>query len=225
MYSKIKVAGHPVHPVLAHRPDAGNGLHAARRIVAGVDGSAAAAAALAWAAAEARLRRAELVAVYAWDGAERPRALYAPRDGLPGRTEAQAAAAALLSTAVRAVFGHQPPPGLRTEVAEGRPEQVLPGRAAGAEMLVLGCTRRVRDSPAPPGPVHRACLHSAPCPVAIVGCLPEPVPARRDLRHPAAEAADARSAALLGEIAGASPQRHGKRRPAGRPRVPSVTAR
>ena len=38
-------------------------------------------------------------------------------------------------------------------------------------MLVLGCTRRAGDFPAAPGPVHRACLHSALCPVVIVGCL------------------------------------------------------
>ncbi len=177
------------HP--AHRPGAGNGLRAGRRIVVGVDGSAASVAALAWAAGEARLRRAELVAVYAWEDAGPRRAPYAPHRGLPDREEARAAAASRLSAAVRAVFGQPPPPGLRAEVAEDRPERALPDRAAGAEMLVLGCTRPASDYPAAPGPVHRACLHSAPCPVAVVGCLPVAAPGRQDLRPPAAERADA----------------------------------
>lgn len=47
----------------ARRPGAGNGIPAGRRIVVGVDGSAASVAALAWAAREARLRQAELRAV------------------------------------------------------------------------------------------------------------------------------------------------------------------
>lgn len=49
----------------AHRPGAGNNIRAERLIVVAVDGSAASVTALAWAAREARLRRAELRAVYA----------------------------------------------------------------------------------------------------------------------------------------------------------------
>jgi nucleotide-binding universal stress UspA family protein len=169
------------------RPGTGGGIPARRRIVVGVDGSAGSVAALAWAAAEARLRQAELVAVYAWEHTKRCRAPYAPCPGLPGRQEALAAAASRLSDAVRAAFGQAPPPWLRAEVAEDRPERALPGQAAGAEMLVLGCDRRAGDFPAVPGPVHRACLHSAPCPVAIVGCLPGPVPGRHDPLQPAME--------------------------------------
>jgi nucleotide-binding universal stress UspA family protein len=171
----------------AHRPGAGNGLPAGRRIVVGVDGSGASVAALTWAAREARLRRAELAAVYAWEDTEQLRAPYADRHGVTSRAEARAAAASLLSASVRAVFGQTPPPGLRAEVADGRPEQVLPGLAAGSEMLVLGCTRRTSDYQAALGPVHRACLHSAPCPVAIVGCLPVPAHGRQDPRQPTAE--------------------------------------
>lgn len=153
----------------------------------GVDGSAASVAALAWAAGEARLRQAELVAVYAWEAAEQCRAPYAPHRGVPSREESRAAATSVLSASVRAAFGQATPPGLRAEVAEGRPERVLPGRAVGTEMLVLGCTRRVGDFPASPGPIHRACLHGAPCPVAIVGCLTAPAPDRQGLRQPAGE--------------------------------------
>jgi nucleotide-binding universal stress UspA family protein len=118
-----------------------NNVPAGRRVVAGVDGPAASIAALIWAAREARLRRAELIAVYAWDAVRQCRAAYAAQRGLPSREEARAAAASVLSVSVHAAFGQDPPPGLRAEVAEGRPEQVLSSRAAGAGMLVLGCTR------------------------------------------------------------------------------------
>lgn len=154
----------------ACRPGAENGIPAGRQIVVGVDGSAASVAALAWAAGEARLRQAELRAVYAWEDTEQCRAPYAERRGLPGRAEARAAAVALLSASVRAVFGSSPPSWLRAEVADGRPERVLPGRAAGSEMLVLGCTRRPGVVSTAPGTVHRACLHGAPCPVTVVTC-------------------------------------------------------
>ncbi|MHB1595731.1 MAG: universal stress protein [Streptosporangiaceae bacterium] len=162
----------------AHRPGAGNDNGAGRRIVVGVDSSAASVTALAWAAREARLRQAELHAVYAWEDTERCRAPYAACRGAPSRAEARAAAATLLSASVRAVFGSSPPPWLRAEVADGRPEQVLPGLAAGSEMLVLGGTRRPGSVPAAPGPVHRACLHGAPCPVAVVVCPTAAAPGR-----------------------------------------------
>lgn len=197
-----------------------NNVPAGRRVVAGVDGSAASIAALIWAAREARLRRAELIAVYAWDAVRQCRAAYAAQRGLPSREEARAAAASVLSVSVHAAFGQDPPPGLRAEVAEGRPEQVLPSRAAGAGMLVLGCTRQVGG----PGPVHRACLHSAPCPVTIVGRPPEPAPERQDLRQPTAAGADTGSTPPAG-AAGVSQQRHEKHRPVGRSRVPSLTTR
>lgn len=153
----------------AHRPGAGHVIPAGQRIVVGVDGSAASVAALAWAAREARLRQAELRVVYAWEDTELCRAPYAAHRGVPSQAAARVAAASLLSASVRAVFGPVPPPWLRAEVADGRPEQVLPGRAVGSEMLVLGGTRQPGGIPAAPGPVHRACLHGAPCPVTVVG--------------------------------------------------------
>jgi nucleotide-binding universal stress UspA family protein len=143
-------------------------IPAGRRIVVGVDGSPASVAALAWAAREAQLRQAELHAVYAWEDVTRCHAPYAAHCDLPSRQESRAAAASLLASSVRAAFGQAPPRSLRMEVAEGRPERVLPGRAADCEMLVLGSTRRAGDFPAA-GPVHRACLRSAPCPLVFVG--------------------------------------------------------
>lgn len=158
-----------------------NVIPARPRIVVGVDGSPASVTALAWAAREARLRRAELDAVYAWENPEQYRAPYAERRGLPSPEQDRAAAAARLATSVRAAFGQAPPPGLRTEVAEGRPERVLPDRAVGTELLVLGSAPRTGNFPDAMGPVHRACLRCVPCLVVIVGQVTEPVTGQQDL--------------------------------------------
>lgn len=107
----------------ARRPGAGNDIPARRRIVVGVNGSAASVTALAWAAREARLRQAELRAVYAWEDTEPCRAPYAVCRGVLSRAEARAAAAALLSASVRAVFGPAP-------LAAGRGGRRPPGTGA-----------------------------------------------------------------------------------------------
>jgi nucleotide-binding universal stress UspA family protein len=143
-------------------------IAAGRRIVVGVDGSAASVAGLRWADREARLRGTELHAVYAWDEAGRHHAPYAATSGVTSPGEGRAAAASLLSASVRAAFGRTPPAALCTELAEGHPERVLLDRAAGAELLVLGSTTQSGRLPPEASPVHRACLRSAPCPVVIV---------------------------------------------------------
>lgn len=201
----------------AHGQSAADDIPAGRRIVVGVDGSAASVAALAWAAGEARLRHAKLVAVYAWEPAGQSRAPYAAHMDRLSREESRMAAASLLSESVRTAFGQHPPPRLRVEVAEGRPERVLPSRCAGAEMLVLGCTRQAGDLPAAPGPVHRACLQGAPCPLAVVGCLTALASDRHGLGQPAGEGTvwPERSAAsgcpARRGAAGSIPQRIGQR--------------
>jgi nucleotide-binding universal stress UspA family protein len=144
-------------------------IQAGRRIVIGVDGSAASVAGLRWAVREADLREAELHAVYAWDGPERPRAPYAAISGLPSLDDDRAAAAALLAGSLRAAFGLAPQIPLRAELVEGRAERVLLDRAVGAELLVLGSTWQPDQLQHVAGPVHRACLRGAPCPVVVVG--------------------------------------------------------
>ena len=138
------------------------------RIVAGVHGTAASEAALDWAAREARLRRAQLHLVLARDPGASSRAPYAhPAAPAPGDVDA----VRLARAGVRA--SRMLPQGrVITELADGLPARVLADRAAGASLLVLGA--------APAGflgPVARACLLRAPCPVVIV------VP---DSRHAAA---------------------------------------
>ena len=133
------------------------------RIVAGVHRTAASDAALDWAMREAQLRRARLHLVLARDTAAFQRAPYAHPDA-PAAGDADADW--LARVAVRAAR-LLPPGRVTTELADGLPARILVDRAAGASLLVLGA--------APSGflgPVARACLRQAPCPVVIV--VPEP---------------------------------------------------
>lgn len=147
---------------------------AARRIVVGVAGSAASSAAVTWAAREAELRGAVLHAVHAWQPAARGRAPYAP--GARTGHDEQDAAEALLHTVVQQGLGATPDAlgtvGPLLEVAEGPAVQVLLHGAVGAELLVLGGSQAAEDGPGRAsgdlGPVARACLRSAPCPVVAV---------------------------------------------------------
>ena len=138
------------------------------RIVAGVHGTPASDAALDWAAREARLRHAQLHLVLARDPTVSRRAPYA-HPAAPGPCDADAAW--LARAAVRAART-LPQSRVSTELADGLPARVLADRAAGASLLVLGA--------APAGflgPVARACLRQAPCPVVIVVPDSRPAPA------------------------------------------------
>ncbi len=153
---------------------------ASRRIVVGVAGSAASAAAVTWAAREAELRGAVMHAVHAWEPAARGRAPYAPGPHGEHRDDERKAAALLQTVVEQELAAVQrgldgPPPdaaGPLLEVAEGLAVQVLLNCAAGAELLVLGGSQPGPDAGGRPsahlGPVARACLRSAPCPVVTV---------------------------------------------------------
>jgi nucleotide-binding universal stress UspA family protein len=179
---------------------------APRRIVVGVAGSAASAAAVTWAAREAELRGAVLHAVHAWEPAARGRAPYAPGPRAGHGDHERNAAAALLRTVVQqglgavqvalarlpvrqglgaahdglgrlpGAVGLAGPPlgraGPLLEVAEGPAVQILLHSAAGAELLVLGGGQAAEQAAGRPsadlGPVARACLRAAPCPVVTV---------------------------------------------------------
>jgi nucleotide-binding universal stress UspA family protein len=144
-------------------------------VLVGVGGSGAATSALIWAAREAGRRAARLRVVQAWQAGPR-RALYAGTAGGRAGLPSQAAAARRLAADVRAALGDAAGIDLVTEVLEGAPERVLAGASAGADLLVLGTGRQspvaqvdplIVDRPV--GPVIRACLSRARCPVVIIG--------------------------------------------------------
>lgn len=143
-----------------------------RRIVVGVDGTVASAAAVHWAMREARLRRAAIHLVYACHHDPRLRAPYAPVGRTPGLEGREAAAKAQLADAAALVRRRLPPARVSAELACEPPARALIDRAAGAELLVLGTTHPAsplsRQATRAIGPVARACLLYAPCPVVIV---------------------------------------------------------
>jgi nucleotide-binding universal stress UspA family protein len=134
-------------------------------IVVGVSGSAASAAALRWAADEARRRGARLRAVCAWS--PEFRAPYAPVAGRATPDRQRAEAAASLAAAVRAL-GPAQPADLVAEVTQGIAERTLVDRSAGADLLVLGAALPPGTSGRSVGPVVRSCLSRSRCPVVVV---------------------------------------------------------
>jgi nucleotide-binding universal stress UspA family protein len=141
-------------------------------ILVGVGGSDASIAALIWAAGEAHRRSARLRVLEAWQ-VYPARALYAA--GRAGREPSRDAAADRLAARVRAVLGGAASPAVSTELIEGAPERVLADESADADLLVLGSGSQspvthvdpqIVDRPT--GPVIRACLSHARCPVVII---------------------------------------------------------
>jgi len=135
------------------------------RIVVGVSGSRASAAALRWAADEAQRCNGQLRIVRIWEA--ECSAAYAPRRQREPEQQ-QARAASELAATVREAFGARPPDNVIVELAEGKAERALVERSAGADLLVLG-------SKSPPslaghsiGAVIRTCLSRAHCPVVVV---------------------------------------------------------
>jgi len=141
------------------------------QIVVGVDRTAASAAAVRWAAGEARLRQAGLHLVFACDHDRHRRAYYAGAPGAPRSAEAVAGWAVLFA-AERLASQALPPGRLSAELADGPPARMLIDRSAGADLLVLGSAYQACQSAGegPPGmgPVARACLQGAACPVVVV---------------------------------------------------------
>ena len=138
-----------------------------QRIVVGVKRSAAALAALRWAAAEARLRRTTLHVVHTWEPAARA-ASYAVVGDRPASGQERHYAQGNLGAIMRAAFGAEPPAGVSVEVAEGMAERVLAHRSRDACLLVLGAAADAGMAGRPAGPVIRACMRSARCPLVII---------------------------------------------------------
>jgi nucleotide-binding universal stress UspA family protein len=144
-------------------------LPVVRRIVVGVDGSAESAAALRWACREALLRGAEVHAVRAWEPPHRAVASYAYSARVPEQSGYVRDGTAGAEEDLRQMVQELAEPRLviKVEVAEGLPARVLLDRAVDADMLVLGSAKHPAMRAA--GPVVRACVSNAPCPVVVIG--------------------------------------------------------
>jgi nucleotide-binding universal stress UspA family protein len=150
--------------------------HARRpRVIVGVDGSPHSATALAWAAADARLRGWELVVVTACRQD-------APRTG-PGTSPATATACeqACQQTQARLLRGlsARAIPSVSTRVLHGDPAALLTSTAAAGDVLAVGTRGRGRVRTLLLGSVARECAEQAPCPVVVVPALPREAAAAR----------------------------------------------
>jgi nucleotide-binding universal stress UspA family protein len=140
---------------------------AQQRIVVGVKPSAASVAALRWAAAEARLRHTTLHVVHAWESVA-GRASYAILGDSPASGQERSRANDHLAAIMLAAFGTDVPDNLTAEVAEGMAERILAHRSKDASLLVLGAAADAGVTGRPAGPVIRACMRSARCPLVII---------------------------------------------------------
>jgi nucleotide-binding universal stress UspA family protein len=135
-----------------------------RRIVAGVDGSAASRRALAWAVRQAHLTGAVVDAVHAW---ELPVTFdMAPVFVHPDQLEKEAEK--VLVTSVSEVCGEHPSATVRARVVRGHPAAVLIRAARGADALVVGSRGHGGFVGALLGSVSQHCVQHAPCPVVVV---------------------------------------------------------
>jgi nucleotide-binding universal stress UspA family protein len=145
---------------------------AVRRLVVGVDGSAESIAALRWACREAALRGAEVHAVHAREELCHSLASYA----VPAASDPDEVS---IDDLVRSVRDDQAPQAeFRVELVDGLAARILLDRCDGADMLVLGTSSDAQGALRSAGPVIRACLRRASCPVVVISAAQAPAPRR-----------------------------------------------
>ena len=147
---------------------------AVRRIVVGVNGSADSVIALRWACREASIRGAEVHAVHVREAPMHSPASYAvptpDDDYADDDTQMWKAVLPDLADDVR----------VRTETAVGLVARVLLERGKGADMLVLGTSGETPTGVGSAGPVIRACLLRAACPVVVISAALESAGGREE---------------------------------------------
>ena len=148
-------------------------------IVVGVDGSDASVEALRWAADEARLREAKIIALHAWVFVPAapigdPGMIAIPAGDLAGQLEAETdAARAELAAAVAAVFGDEPDVDVEQRLTEAEAGEALVGESSGADLVVVGSHGRSGLRAAILGSVSRHVVDHARCPVVVVRAVAE----------------------------------------------------
>lgn len=144
----------------------------AGRIVVGIDGSEHSAAALRWAADEARLRSASLEAVLAWTfvpvttPADSGLVPMPWTDNLELLEVTRKAAEDAAEAQVREVLGDEHE--ATVSVVEGGSSEALLEAAEGADLLVVGNRGRGNLSAALLGSTSAKVSDAAPCPVVVV---------------------------------------------------------
>ena len=144
---------------------------AVRRLVVGVDGSIESVAALRWACREAALRGAEVHAVHVREELCHSLASYAA----PALSTAEEVSIDINDIARTVQAGTAPGVAVRVEQVDGLAARVLLDRSIGADMLVLGTSSDVPGALRSAGPIIRACLRRASCPVVVISAAQDPM--------------------------------------------------
>lgn len=146
----------------------------AGKIVVGVDGSDASREALRWAASEAALRDARLVAVHVFafmplTAIGDPGMIPMSAGDLPGQLDAERSAAQTeLDAAVADAFPDGPPKDFEARLVEGDPSDTLVAEAGDADLVVVGSRGRGGLKSALLGSVSGHVVHHAASPVVVV---------------------------------------------------------
>jgi nucleotide-binding universal stress UspA family protein len=143
-------------------------------IVVGVDGSAPSKAALRWAAAEAKLRSARLVAVHAWSflppaPMAEPGMMPMPAIDYAGALEAERdAVEAELESILADTFPEGEPVPIERRLVESGAGEAIEEAARDADLVVVGSRGRSGLTAALLGSVSKHVLHHVACPVVVV---------------------------------------------------------
>jgi nucleotide-binding universal stress UspA family protein len=150
-------------------------------VVVGIDGSPAAAEALEWAVAVARLTGARVEAVYAWDPSAIVAAGPPQADWRPLRQAAKRHAVELVRRVIGAAEGVEVAP----RMIVGRAAEALVDASADADLLVVGTRGVAGLESIEVGSVSHHCVAYAECPVVIVRHDPlrKPHDSGEDARH------------------------------------------
>lgn len=132
-------------------------------IAVGVDGSPCGQEALKWAAQQARLTHAPLLAVSSWRWPD----VYGYAM-VPSGIDWEKAADEVLTTSVAAVREDFSDVEVELRLNEGHPAQVLVEQARGASLLVIGSRGHGAFTGMLLGSVSQHCVSHAPCPVVVV---------------------------------------------------------
>ena len=143
-------------------------------IVVGVDGSPPSVAALRFAAEEAELRNAQLVAVHAWtfvtaSAVSDPGLIPVPEIDYVGTLEAERdAAQAELDAALEEAFPKGPPVDVEARLVEGPAEDALVSEGEGADLVVVGSAGKSGLKSVFLGSVSRHVVQHSRSPVTVV---------------------------------------------------------
>jgi nucleotide-binding universal stress UspA family protein len=139
------------------------------KIVVGIDGSDASKNALRWAVEEARLRRADVLAIHAWE----PPPTIATAGPAPGfdlvgvLPAVREAGEKLVKAVVGEVVGEEGDVKVEPVAIEGPTIDVLIDAASDADMLVVGSRGLSTFRALLLGSVSQQLAHHAPCPLLI----------------------------------------------------------